>query len=176
MYLGNRILMFKMSFNSKKKESPKKPYNYINSFKSEAGYLDEDSIECLSKVPSLARNGIPQSHKRLADNYMIIKKIYGFSAVQSRISFEERKVLARYGFNTLENSTIRQIVEELGYIKKWAFSRETKLVEGADKIIEIRAKELKYLSASNYVDVSNEIYQGYKALEKYFEEISKYQR
>ena len=44
----------------------------------------------------------------------------------------------------------------------------------SDKIIAIRVKELKSIIASKYVKISNEIYNGYKALERYLEEISKY--
>ena len=40
--------------------------------------------------------------------------------------------------------------------------------------MSIRSKELKFLAASRYVSISSEIYNGYKALERYFEEISKY--
>ena len=47
-------------------------------------------------------------------------------------------------------------------------------VNDADEIIQIRAKELKFLAASRYVNITSEIYSGYKALERYFEEISKY--
>ena len=35
-------------------------------------------------------------------------------------------------------------------------------------------KELKSIIASRYVKISNEIYNGYKALERYLEEITKY--
>ena len=38
----------------------------------------------------------------------------------------------------------------------------------------IRAKELKNITASAYANIPNEIYNGYKALDKYFEEITKF--
>ena len=38
----------------------------------------------------------------------------------------------------------------------------------------IRAKELKYIIASRYAGITNEVYNGYKALERYFEEITKF--
>jgi len=53
-------------------------------------------------------------------------------------------------------------------------SLEKNLRNDANEIIQIRAKELKFLVASRYVNLTSEIYSGYKALEKYFEEISKY--
>jgi hypothetical protein len=53
-------------------------------------------------------------------------------------------------------------------------SLEKNLKNDADEIIQIRAKELKFLAASRYVNITSEIYAGHKALERYFEEISKY--
>ena len=46
----------------------------------------------------------------------------------------------------------------------------------ADEIIQIRTKELKYIVSSRYTMYSNEVYDGYKALERYFEEITKFYR
>ena len=122
----------------------------------------------------LAKGIVPDSHRRVADNYMVIKKIYGTPVVQPRISTQERALLAKYDFNPLEFSTIKQINEELSFLKKWSFSIENNLKNDADEILQIRAKELKYLVASRYVSITSEIYSGYKALERYFEEISKY--
>jgi len=48
------------------------------------------------------------------------------------------------------------------------------LRKDADNLLQIRCKELKYIVASRYSTVTSEIYNGYKALEKYFEEISKF--
>lgn len=59
-------------------------------------------------------------------------------------------------------------------MKKWSMSLDENLKSDADKIIEIRAKELRYLAACRYTLITNEIYNGYMALEKYFEDISKY--
>jgi hypothetical protein len=136
--------------------------------------LEQDKTNSLSNSVMLARSGVPESHRCVADNYMIIKKIFGFPAVQSKISIEERKFLARFDFNTLEYSTIKQVNEELSFLKKWSDSKDSELQSASDRIIQIRAKELKYLIATSYVEVTNEIYKGYKALERYFEEISKY--
>jgi hypothetical protein len=71
-------------------------------------------------------------------------------------------------------STIKQINEELSYLKRWSMSLEKNLRNDANEIIQIRAKELKFIVASRYVNLTSEIYSGYKALERYFEEISKY--
>lgn len=134
---------------------------------------EDDTFTSLSTSALLAKNSVPYSHKRIADNYVIIKKIYKFQVVNSRINNQELALLKKYDFNPLEFSTIKQINEELTYLKKWAVSTNELLVNDADNIIQIRAKELKYISASRTA-LSSEVYDGYKALERYFEEITKF--
>ena len=113
---------------------------------------DDDSFTALSTSALLAKSAVPYSHRRIAD-------------VQ---------LLKKYDFNTLEYSTIKQINEELSYLKKWSTSNNELLRKDADNLLQIRCKELKYIVASRYSTVTSEIYNGYKALEKYFEEISKF--
>ena len=120
------------------------------------------------------RRGVPESHRRIADNFMIIKKIFGHPVVQSKIDEDEQILLAKYDFNLLEFSTSKQIEDEIVFLKKWSYSNNRELQEAADQIITIRAKELKYLIATNYVSISDRLYNGYKVLEKYLEDISKY--
>ncbi len=135
---------------------------------------EEDAFTALSTSALLAKSSVPYSHRRIADNYVIIKRIYKFQAVQSRITNAERQLLQKYDFNTLEFSTIKQINEELSYLKKWSASSNDLLRKDSDTILQIRSKELKYIVASRYASISSEIYNGYKALERYFEEISKF--
>ena len=135
---------------------------------------DNDKFSSLSTSSMLARANVPISHSIAADNYMVIKKIYGTPVVKSRITNKEKALLGKYDFNQLEYTTIKQINEELDLLKKWSFSLDENLKNDADKIIEIRLKELKYLAACRYTLITNEIYNGYMALEKYFEDISKY--
>lgn len=135
---------------------------------------NDDAFTALSTSALLAKSAVPYSHRRVADNYVIIKRIYRFQAVQSRINNSELQLLKKYDFNTLEFSTIKQINEELSYLKKWSTSNNELLRKDADNLLQIRCKELKYIVASRYATVTNEIYNGYKALEKYFEEISKF--
>lgn len=135
---------------------------------------DEDAFTALSTSALLAKSSVPYSHRRVADNYVIIKRVYRFQAVQSRISNAEIQLLKKYDFNTLEFSTIKQINEELSYLKKWSTSTNELLRKDSDQLLQIRCKELKFLVASRYASITNEIYNGYKALEKYFEEISKF--
>ena len=137
---------------------------------------ENDSFTSLSTTALLAKNAVPYSHRRVADNYVIIKRVYKFQAVQSRISNQEIALLKKYDFNPLEASTIKQINEELAYLKKWSIASNELLSKDADDIIQIRARELKFIVASKYSAVSNEVYDGYKALERYFEEITKFYR
>ncbi len=134
----------------------------------------EDSFTSRSYAAMLAKNDVPYSHKRVADNYIVIKRIYKFQAVQSRITPTEKELLAKYDFNTLEYTTAKQMNEELSLLQKWSASIDAELKADADKIMEIRAKELKFIDANCYATISNEIYKGYVALSHYFEEISKF--
>ena len=122
----------------------------------------------------LAKNIIPYSHRKLADNYIIIKKVFKFQAVMPRITNTEKRLLAKYDFNTLEFTTVKQMYEELALLQKWAISTDENLKKDSDEILEIRTKELKFIVANRYANISNEIYKGYLALESYFTEISKY--
>ncbi|MBQ4114100.1 hypothetical protein IJD34_01710 [bacterium] len=135
---------------------------------------EDDAFTALSTSALLAKSSVPYSHRRVADNYVIIKRVYRFQAVQSRISNAERQLLQKYDFNTLEFSTIKQINEELAYLKKWSTSSNNELRKDSDMLLQIRCKELKFLVASRYASITDELYNGYKALERYFEEISKF--
>lgn len=135
---------------------------------------DDDSFTSRSYAALLAKNTIPYSHRKVADNYTIIKRVFKFQAVSSRITNTERALLAKYDFNILEYTTVKQMYEELALLQKWSASQDVKLKNEADSILEIRAKELKYIDSNRYANISNEIYKGYVALEHYFEEISKY--
>lgn len=140
-----------------------------------SAFSKEDEVfTSRSYAALLAKNTIPYSHKKLADNYMIIKRVFHFQAVQSRITNAEKQLLAKYDFNTLEYTTVKQMYEELALLQKWSASNDEKLKTDADTIMEIRTKELKFIDANSYANISNEIYRGYVALEHYFEEISKF--
>ena len=123
----------------------------------------------------LAKNNVPSSHKRIADNYFIIKKVFKFQACLSRISNVEKALLEKYDFNTLEFTTMKQMYDELGLLQKWSSGEDAVLRDVADNILLIRVKELKFLEASRYASISNEIYNGYLALVQYLREISKFQ-
>jgi hypothetical protein len=136
---------------------------------------DDATFTSRSVAALLAKNNVPASHKRIADNYIIVKKIFKFQACLSRISNVEKAFLEKYDFNTLEFTTMKQMYNELILLQKWAESEDNELRDASDKILLIRVKELKYLETSSYVSISNEIYSGYKALQQYLKEISKFQ-
>jgi hypothetical protein len=136
---------------------------------------EDDTFTSRSIAALLAKNTVPLSHKRIADNYLIIKKVFKFQACMSRISNVEKSLLEKYDFNTLEYTTMKQMYGELELLQKWSSSDDESLKDVSDKILLIRVKELKFLEASRYVSISNEIYNGYMALEQYLKEISKFQ-
>lgn len=133
---------------------------------------ESDIFTSRSYAALLARNTIPFFHRKLADNYVIIKKVFKFQAVMSRITNSEKALLRKYDFNTLEFTTMKQMYEEITLLQKW--SNDPKLKDDAEKLLEIRVKELKFLDASRYASISNEIYNGYLALEHYLQEISRF--
>ena len=135
---------------------------------------EEEVFTSRSFAALLAKNIIPYSHRKMADNYVIIKRVFKFQAVMPRITRTEKNLLAKYDFNTLEYTTVKQMYEELALLQKWAVSADENLRKDSDAILEIRTKELKFIVATSYASISNEIYKGYLALENYFIEISKY--
>ena len=147
--------------------------NRIKTYNSPSVYYPEkdDSIGFTSLI---GRSSVPISHKRLADSYMFIKKMYGSLMAYSNITAKEKELLAKFDFAPLEYSTTNQIKEEIAFLKKWSASSDEKMSKIADEIMQIRIKELKNIISNRYVFVSNEIYTGFKILEQYLENISKY--
>lgn len=136
---------------------------------------ENDTFTSRSFAALLAKNNVPSSHKRIADNYLIIKKVFKFQACLCRISNVEKAALEKCDFNILEFTTMKQMYDELALLQKWSSSEDAALRDMADNILLIRVKELKFLEASRYASISNEIYNGYKALDQYLREISKFQ-
>ncbi len=139
---------------------------------SQSNYLSS-RYDKLSMSALIARGQISQKQRQLATNYMVIKKIFGFSSVHSRINNSERAILKKYGFDLLENSTVASINHQLEQLKIWSVSSDAFVKAYADEIFEIRIKELKFLRASSYYATQNsEIYDGFRALERYIEYIA----
>ena len=62
---------------------------------------EEDAFTALSTSALLAKSSVPYSHRRVADNYVIIKRVYRFQAVQSPISNAEKQLLQKYDFKDI---------------------------------------------------------------------------
>ena len=136
---------------------------------------DDATFTSRSFAALLAKNCVPISHKKIADNYLIVNKVFKFQACMSRISNVEKALLEKYDFNILEFTTMKQMYDELTLLQKWSASEDLELQNLSENILLIRVKELKFLEASRYASISNEIYNGYVALAQYLKEISKFQ-
>ena len=146
-----------------------------NSSSSVMSNYANDTFLSRSFAVMLSKNSIPSFHKRVADNYLIVKKIFKFQACVTRISNVEKSLLEKYDFNILECTTMNQMYEELCLLQQWSNSNDVAIKNDAENILLIRVKELKSIEASRYASISNEIYNGYKVLEQYLKEISKFQ-
>ena len=80
--------------------------------------LDIQTFNPLGTYAMVARSEIPKDHIKVADAFMLIKKLFGFSAVHSKISFEEQKFLSIHGMNPLELSNINAINQEIITLKE----------------------------------------------------------
>ena len=136
--------------------------------------FNEDIGAFLLRTVVLAKNTVPLSHKRIADNFVVIKRLYKFHTVKTAVTLSEYSLLKQYQMEPLESTKISKAVEEIEFLKKASASSNVQLKKDADKILEIRSKELKNITASAYANIPNEMYNGYKAIEKYFEEITKF--
>ena len=134
----------------------------------------EDVGAALLRTVLLAKDNVPFSHKRIADNFVVIKRLYKFHTVKTVVSLSEYNLLKQYFMEPLESTKINKAVDELEFLKNSSVSLNKQLKTDSDKILEIRSKELKNITASAYSNIPNEIYNGYKAIEKYFEEITKF--
>ncbi|MBE7705679.1 MAG: hypothetical protein E7Z91_00330 [Cyanobacteria bacterium SIG30] len=135
--------------------------------------INSDNFPLLSFETLIARSEIPTQHKLIAQNYMVIKRIYGTSSVPLKITNAEEAFLKENNFDTIENVTARKMQEELNLLRKLATSDIEEVRLKSDMLFAIRVKELKYLYASNYFPPMGEIYNGWQFLEKYIEYIAK---
>ena len=136
----------------------------------------EDLDSNLETSVLLAKSFVPYSHRRIADNYATMRKIYPFLIVQPNITTVERALLLKYNLNTLENTSITAANKEIQLLKEWATSTEDIVREDAVNLLTIRIKEMKHIMSNNYTIRSNEILNGYKAVETYLINIPKYYR
>lgn len=135
---------------------------------------NDDLCSDLDTSALLAKASVPFSHRRIADNYVILRKICSFQVVQPRISKIETALLMKYSFSTLENTTISKVNQELALLKQWSTSTNDELRADSDEILRVRVKELKFMLSNNYTVNSNEVFKGYKAIETYLKNINSY--
>ena len=135
--------------------------------------INSDNIPLLSFETLIARSEIPNEQKLLAQNYMVIKRIYGTSSVPLKITNQEVSYLKQNGFETIENVTAEMMKDELNKLREFSLSEDEEIRKISNNVFAIRVKELKYLYASNYFPPMGEIYNGWKLLEKYIEYIAK---
>ena len=53
-------------------------------------------------------------------------------------------------------------------------STEDRLRNDADELLQIRVKELKFILSNKYALATNEVYNGYKAIDVYLNEMNKF--
>ncbi len=135
---------------------------------------ENDEFNELSTTALLARKSVPALHRELANNYVLIKRIYKFQAVKSALTQQDKAILDKYNFAPLAETTIEQVNKELELMRSMSADESEEKRNDADELIIIRTKELKYIVASRYSSLHNELNNGYVAMERYFEEISKY--
>lgn len=137
-------------------------------------YIGEDSFSTLATPTLLACGNVPLSHKRTADNYIIIKRLYKSQTLKSCILNSEINLLKKYNLKELSQLTIKEVNREILMLQEYSFSDDINLKTDFDNIIQIRAKELRYILSSKHAMYSMEINNGFRALERYFEEITKF--
>ena len=133
-----------------------------------------DSSLFLETSALLGKSFVPYSHRRVADNYVIMKRICQFQVVQPKITKVETALLVKYGMHTLENTNISAVNNEIVKLKDWATSTDDNLRADADELLKIRVKELKFILSYNYTVNSDEMFNGYKAVDVYLTNITKY--
>ena len=136
-------------------------------------FSEEDLRENLDTSALLAKASVPYSHRRIAEKYVLLKNICSFQIVQPRITNIEKNLLSKYGFRTLDSTTISQINKEIAKLKTWAVSMNDELRTESEELLKIRVKELKFMLSNNYTKKTNEMYKGYEALETYLVNIHK---
>lgn len=147
-----------------------------NKSSSKSKINNDDLFSDLEVSTLLAKSSVPYSHRRIADNYVVLRRICSFQIVQPRITMVETALLNKYSFDTLENTTISKANKEIAQLKDWATSTDDIIREDATKLLNIRVKEIKFVLSDNYSTNSNEMFKGYKAYETYLTNVTRYYR
>lgn len=125
-------------------------------------YLDEISLSGL-----FLRSKVSIFQKRCACNYSTLKKLLGSAVVQPKVTNVEYSLLKQNEMKPLEDTSAKEIHNELMNLIDLTNSKNDFKEKLADRIFEIRVKELKYIFANVSYSRLNEMKDGYKVLDKY---------
>ena len=130
-------------------------------------YLDEISLSGL-----FLRSKTSSFQRALANNFVTLKRIFSYTVVQPKVTNAEYSFLKQNEMLPLELTSGKKIYDELMKIVDLTDSNIESKVSLADKIFQIRVKELKYIFANVPSPSLNEMEDGYKVLDKYIEFIA----
>ena len=154
-------------------EKASKLQNTFEGLKSK--YSDLNAANPIKEVSHISE--LETQYKRVSQAIEAVKNSNSatFSSMTSNAE-KEIKTLQRMGeeFKRAETISMRMNGSDISSGLAQAQERFQKLKADSDAILEIRTKELKFIVATSYASISNELYKGYLALENYFVEISKY--
>ena len=132
-----------------------------------SSYLDEISLSGL-----FLRAKISPFQKACANNYATLKKIFSYTVVQPKVTNIEYNFLNENELMPLEATSASKMCDELLELVNLTSSKIEKNVKLADKIFEIRVKELRYIFANVPPAKMNEMESGYTVLDRYLEFIA----
>ncbi len=142
------------------------PSGVVQTFKS--SYLDEISLSGL-----FLRSKVSIEQRALANNYVMLKKIFSYTVVQPKVTNGEYKFLDENNIAPLEYTAAKEMHGELMKIVDLTNSNNSNKIELANKIFTIRVKELKYILANVPKVRLFEMKDGYIVLDKYLEFIAR---
>lgn len=130
-------------------------------------YLDEISLQGL-----FLRAKSSPKQKNIANNFVTLKRIFSYTVIQPKVTNVEYNVLKDNNMKPLEETSDEVLYKELIKIIDYTNSGDAVKNQIADKLFEIRTKELKYIYANVPAALLCEMKNGYKILDKYLEFIS----
>ncbi len=130
-------------------------------------YLDEISLSSL-----FLRSKASFGQKKISTNFVTLRKIFSYSVVEPKVTNLEYDFLKQHNMLPLEETSAQTLYDELSVIIDYTTSNNPFRQELADKIFEIRTKELKYILANVPKARFSEMKDGYKILDRYLEFIA----
>ena len=130
-------------------------------------YLDDISIQGL-----FLRGKASGCQKNIANNYVTLKRMFQYSVVQAKVTNVEYSILKDNDMAPLEDTTSDKLYDELLKIIEYNETKDPVKAQIADKIFQIRTKELKYIFANVPSARLGEMKDGYIILDRYLEFIA----